>query len=95
VRVLLVLLLTLTHARPVRTADMSIVVDDTVAAVESVTQRAESAGGYVTSTRVWRDGTRTRATLVIRVPSRELTSTVAAVRRLATRIEGETITLAR
>lgn len=74
---------------------MSIVVNDTVAAVESVTRRAESVGGYVTATRVWRDGPRLRATLTIRVPSRELTSTVAAVRRVATRIDGETITLAR
>lgn len=94
-RVLLVLLFALTRAQPVRTADMSIVVSDAVSAVEAVTRRAESVGGYVTVSRVWRDGSRMRATLIIRMPPRELTSTVAAVRRIATRVEGETITLAR
>ena len=94
-RLLLVLLLTCTRAQPARTADVSIVVRDTVAAIESVTQRAESVGGYVTATRVWREGVTVHASLTIRVPSRELTSTVAAVRRIATRVEGETITLRR
>jgi glycine cleavage system regulatory protein len=75
----------------VRTADVSIVVDDTVAALEAVTRRAESIGGYVMASHVWRDGETLRATLTIRVPSRQLTSTVAVVRRLATRVEGETI----
>lgn len=84
-----------THSQPTRTADVSIVVPDTVTAIESVTQRAESVGGYVTATRVWRDGDRLRATLVIRMPPRELMSTVADVRRLATRVEGETVTLKR
>ena len=91
----LVLLLACTRGQAARTADMSIVVKDTLTAVESVTRRAESVGGYVTASRVWHDGSRLRATLTIRVPSGELTSTVAAVRRVATRIEGETLPLAR
>ena len=80
-----------TATRIVRTAEIRIVVPDTSRAVEAVTGRIESAGGYVSSSSIWREGDSLRARLTLHVPADELTSTLAAIRRVAKRVEGETI----
>lgn len=78
-------------AQPHRTATVRIVVDDTASSLENVTRAAEEMGGYVTQSRVWREGETLRATVTIRVPSQELTSTMNAIRRTAKEVESETI----
>ncbi len=75
----------------IRTANVKILVDDTAKTVDAVTQAVESAGGYVSGSHIWRDGELLRATLTLRMPSDKLTSTLAAIRGLAKRVENETI----
>ena len=76
----------------VRRADMRIVVSDTSKAVEAATRAAESMGGYVSDSSIWREGELLRAKLTLRVPSDKLTSTLATLRALAKRVENETLT---
>jgi hypothetical protein len=84
------------HAAPqrmiVRTAEMRITVDDTTRAVDAVTRSAESIGGYVAGSHVWREGELLRARITLRVPTEKLTSTLAQIRSVAKRVENETLT---
>ncbi|HJQ38142.1 MAG TPA: DUF4349 domain-containing protein [Thermoanaerobaculia bacterium] len=75
----------------IRTANVKILVDDTAKAVDAVTRAVEGVGGYVSGSHIWRDGELLRATLTLRMPSDKLTSTLAAIRGLAKRVENETI----
>jgi hypothetical protein len=75
----------------IRTANVKILVDDTAKTVDAVTQAVEGVGGYVSGSHIWRDGELLRATLTLRMPSDKLTSTLAAIRGLAKRVENETI----
>ena len=75
----------------IRTAQLSVVVADTNAAVEKLTQAVEAAGGYVNDSKIWRDGEQLRATLSIRVPAERLTQTLATLRHLAVRVQNENI----
>jgi len=75
----------------VRTANVKIIVADTAKTVDAVTQSIEAQGGYVAGSHIWRDGELLRATLTLRVPSDKLTSTLAAIRTFAKRVENETI----
>jgi microcompartment protein CcmL/EutN len=75
-----------------RTADLRIVVHDTLAAVDDVTKATEAAGGYVSSSMIWRDGEELHAKVTLRVPPDKLTSTLSSFRGMATRVESETIT---
>jgi hypothetical protein len=76
----------------VRRAEMRIIAGDTAKTVEAVTKAAESAGGYVSDSSIWRDGELLRAKLTLRIPSDKLTSTLASIRALAKRVDNETIT---
>ncbi|HET7437175.1 MAG TPA: DUF4349 domain-containing protein [Thermoanaerobaculia bacterium] len=75
----------------VRNANLSITVKDTAATVDAVTKAAEALGGYVAQSRVWRSGELLHATLTLRVPSAQLTPTLASIRALALRVENEAI----
>lgn len=76
----------------VRTADVRIIVSDTSKAVDAVTRAVERVGGYVSGSNVWREGELLRAKLTLRVPSKELTPTLAVIRSLAKRVDNEIIT---
>lgn len=76
----------------VRTAEVSLIVGDTTASVEKLAALASANGGYLTDSRVWRDGQVVRATLTMRVPAQKLDAALAAVRKAATRVESETVT---
>lgn len=76
----------------VRRAEMRIIAGDTTKVVDAVTKAAESAGGYVSDSSIWREGELLRAKLTLRVPSGKLTSTLASIRALAKRVDNETIT---
>lgn len=75
----------------IRTANVSMVVSNTAEAVEKVSAVAEKAGGYVSDSRVWHQGDLLRGTLSIRVPAANLAATLAALRRLAIRVESESL----
>ncbi|HEY0371530.1 MAG TPA: DUF4349 domain-containing protein [Thermoanaerobaculia bacterium] len=75
----------------VRTADVRIIVADTSKSVDAVTKAVEGAGGYVSGSNIWREGELLRAKLTLRVPADKLTSTLAAIRAQAKRVETETI----
>ena len=70
---------------------MRIVVADTRAAMEAVTIAAESRGGYLHSAELWREGEQLRARVTLRVPPAKLTPTLAAIRRVADRVDSETV----
>jgi len=75
----------------VRTAEVSLIVGDTGATVETLAQLAAANGGYVTDSKFWRDGEVMRATLTVRVPAAKLDAALAAIRKVATRVESETV----
>ncbi|HYR28474.1 MAG TPA: DUF4349 domain-containing protein [Thermoanaerobaculia bacterium] len=90
---LLVLFLACTHHHdePSRRATMRIAVADTVQAVEAVTASAEAAGGELAAAEIWREGEQLRARLTLRVPPSQLTPTLAAIRRVAQRVDSESV----
>lgn len=75
----------------IRTANVSVIVGDTARSVERITAAAESAGGYVSDSKIWRDGELLRATISLRIPADKLTATLATVRSLAIRVQSESI----
>ncbi len=75
----------------IRTATVSMIVADPTTAIERITTAVEGSGGYVNESKIWREGELTRATLSLRVPAARLTSTLAAVRKLAIRVQSETV----
>jgi Domain of unknown function (DUF4349) len=75
----------------IRTAEVSMIVGDTTASVEKLAALASANGGYLTDSKIWRDGQLVRATLTIRVPSPKLDAALAAIRKVATRVESETV----
>jgi len=76
----------------IRTANVTLVVRDTSAAMEKIIAAVEQSGGYVSGSNVWRDGEQTRGKLSLRIPNASLSQTLARIRGLAVRIENETIT---
>jgi len=75
----------------IRTANVSVIVGDTTNSVEKITAAAESVGGYVSGSKIWRDGELLRATISLRIPADKLTSTLSAIRSLAIRVQSESI----
>ena len=75
----------------IRNANLSLVVDDTSAAIAKITAAAESTGGYISDSKVWRDGEQLRGTITARIPADRLTPALAVIRKLAVRIESETL----
>lgn len=78
-------------AEPSRRATMRIAVRDTVQAVEAVTASAEAMGGTLAEAEIWREGEQLRARLTLHVPRSKLTPTLASIRRLAERVDSETV----
>ena len=75
----------------IRTATLSMIVDDTALTMDRLKDAAEAAGGYVSDSRVWREGEQLRGSISLRVPSPHLTATLASLRRLAVRIQSESV----
>ena len=75
----------------VRNANIAMTVDDTAATLDKITSAAESVGGYVSDSRVWRDGEQMRASVSLRIPADRLTAALGVIRKLAVRINSETI----
>lgn len=75
----------------IRTANVSMIVDDTSAAMEKITAAAEAVGGYVSDSKVWRDGEQLRGSIALRIPADRLSAALAVIRKLAVRIQSESV----
>jgi len=76
----------------VRTADMTIIVNDVPTAMENILGLAEKYGGYEVSSRKWRDNDRVFGSISIRIPSRDFYNVMADLRLLAVDIANENTT---
>jgi uncharacterized protein DUF4349 len=75
----------------IRNANLSIIVDDTAGTIEKITAAGESVGGYVSDSKVWRDGEQLRGAITLRIPADRLSAALAVIRKLAVRINSESI----
>lgn len=75
----------------IRTATVAIVVSDTTSAINGITHAIEGEGGYVSDSNVWRDGELLRGTMTLRVPAARLAATLGAIRKLAVRVQNESL----
>jgi hypothetical protein len=75
----------------IRTANVSLIVGDTTKSMQAITTATEAVGGYVSDSKIWREGDLLRATISLRVPADKLTSTMDAIRNLAIRVQSESI----
>jgi chromosome segregation ATPase len=76
----------------IRTAEMSIVVDNAADYLSSVVRVVEAQGGYITGTRQWRDNGQLRASATLRVPAEKLTVVLEEIRKGAIRVSSESVT---
>lgn len=75
----------------IRNANVSLVVRDAADALAKVVVLVEARGGYVGEAKQWKENDQTRATAIVRVPSAQLSQSLAAIRALAIRVESENI----
>ena len=75
----------------IRTAEMSLIVADTNGAIDRITSAANAANGYVADSKLWRDHELLRGTLTLRVPAARLDPTLAAIRKIGTRVQSESM----
>jgi hypothetical protein len=73
----------------IKNADLTIVVDDPDAAAQVIGQLAESAGGYVVSSNLYRTRTKSgievpQASITLRVPAEQLDEVLANIKKQAT-----------
>ena len=73
---------------------LSLVVKDTRAVVEQITQIVKDAGGFVTESNTYQDQGHTRATMSVRVPGEDLAQlkvTLGKIKALAMTVESENL----
>jgi uncharacterized protein DUF4349 len=75
----------------VRTASLTLVVDDAAEFLRAAVAVVERRGGYVAETRQWRQNGQIRATATLRVPADKLADALLEVRKGARRVDGENI----
>ncbi|MFC2022362.1 DUF4349 domain-containing protein [Chloroflexota bacterium] len=73
----------------VRTGDMSLVVNDVPVAIDQITGMADGFGGYVVSSRVWKEGERLVGSIAIRVPAEHFDDATRALREMAVDVTSE------
>jgi hypothetical protein len=71
------------------TGNISLVIQDTQAAVTAITALAGEQGGYVAGSNVYQANNVPRGTITIRVPAENYEDTLAKLRALAIRVESE------
>ena len=76
----------------IRTALLSLVVDDAADSLRAAIAVVERYGGYVGETRQWRDNGRVRASATLRVPAEKLFQALPEIRQRAIRVESESVT---
>lgn len=75
----------------IRTAELSMIVSDTEPMLKSITALVVGAGGYVADAKTWRESEQLRARVTVRIPAEKLDSTLEAIKKLAVRIERESV----
>ncbi len=73
----------------VRTGDMSLVVEDVPVAIDRITGMVDGFGGYVVSSRVWKEGERLVGSIAIRVPAEHFDDAMKVLRELAVDVTSE------
>jgi hypothetical protein len=73
----------------VRTAEISLVVDDVAVVLDQVAELAEGFGGYVVSSTRWKEEERLVGIITIRVPAEDFDDTMEALRGLAVEVTHE------
>ena len=75
----------------IRNAQMTLIVVDAAPVVAKLTALASSSGGYVSESKQWREDGQLRASITLRVPAQRLDETLATARKLARRVESESV----
>jgi Domain of unknown function (DUF4349) len=75
----------------IRTAEVTLVVEDAAQALERVVKIVEREGGYVADTRQWRENDQVRATATVRVPAEKVFTVLPEIRKIALRVEKESV----
>ena len=75
----------------VRTAELSMQVGDVHRVTQQIADATVAAHGFLGTSRLWRDGERDRATMVVRVPAAVLDATLATLRAMAVRVDDESV----
>ena len=75
----------------VRTAQLSLIVEDVPASLARIRALAREMGGYVVSSTSWYTGKKPRAHLTIRVPSQDLDRALERIKELAIKVEREEV----
>jgi len=73
----------------VRTGDVSLIVEDVPEAMNQITGLAASFGGYVVSSKRWREEERLAGAIAIRVPAEHFDDAMKALRELAVDVSSE------
>lgn len=80
-----------TNRMIIRTAELSIVVNDAAQAQQSVADTVKNLGGYIADSSAWREGEQLRARMTVRVPAEKLDALLAAIKGSAVRVQQENI----
>lgn len=75
----------------IQTADLQIIVKDTARVLDFVQGLAARMGGYVVSSRSWKEGEQLRAQVTVRVPTAQMQSALQQIRAQAIEVDNETI----
>jgi hypothetical protein len=75
----------------VRTANLSLVVEDTEETLEAIEDLAAELGGYISNLNAWRVNEQLAATVTLRVPSVSFDEARERVKDLATELENENV----
>jgi hypothetical protein len=75
----------------IRNAEISLVVSDAQIAFDRLTALAAASGGFVADSRLWRDHEQLRGSITLRVPASGLGDAMAAARKLASRVQSESV----
>lgn len=73
----------------VRTAELSLLVNDTEQSAEQIKEIVNQIGGYVVDIRLWREGEQLRGTVTVRVPSTSLDQVLSQFKGLAVKVQRE------
>ena len=76
----------------IRTANLTLVVEDVAAVQQAILDMVNGMGGYVADARAWHDGAQLRARLTMRVPAERLDALLAAIKKMAVRVDQDNVT---
>jgi len=73
----------------VRTGDMSLIVEDVPDAMDQINVIADGLGGYVVSSRVWKERERLVGSIAVRVPAEYFDDAMSSLRELSVEVTSE------